>query len=105
MQSARGHFLAGPGFAREEYGGAAVADQFDDFHYFAHGAAGTDQQVAPSAGWLQRGTRFFTERFSARLPLRLPDMVPDRHGHEFEQLFRFDRVCDVLESTPLGQIV
>jgi hypothetical protein len=31
-------------------------------------------------------------------------MVPDRHGQEFEQLFRFHRVCDVLESAPLGQV-
>ena len=31
-------------------------------------------------------------------------MVPDRYAQQLEQLFRFHRVRDVLESAPLGQI-
>ncbi len=43
MQRARGHFLAGAGFAGDQNGGAPVADQFDDLDYLTHGAAGADQ--------------------------------------------------------------
>ena len=55
VQRARGYFLAGAGFAGDQNGGAAVADQFDDFDYFTHRRAGADQQIAPASRLEWRG--------------------------------------------------
>ena len=94
MQRARGHFLAGAGFAGDENRGTAVGDQIDDFHYLAHRAAGANQQIARVCLW----------RRSAGL--RFPQDVVMANGdrEQFAKLFGLHGVGHVLKRSALGEL-